>query len=194
MANAPQKTYITQQGWEKLSRELQELETVERPKVVDVVSWAAGNGDRSENGDYIYGKKRLREIDRRIRHLSLVLNTADVVDPVTRPKTDKVFFAATVDILRGNGKEETYHIVGKDEIDPGIGKISYISPLARCILGKEVGDELEFETPMGVETIEILDVRYELIPDRDLGDAIMGGGDDDEDDDFDEDDGDEEDK
>lgn len=157
---AEQKNYITPQGWQRLKDELYRLVNHERVQVVEVVNWAAGNGDRSENGDYIYGKRRLREIDRRIRFLSKRLEAAEVVDPETRQKTEQIFFGATVCFLRENGKEETVSIVGVDEADSTRGKISWISPLARALLKARSGDEVHLQTPQGGEFLEILSVDY----------------------------------
>jgi transcription elongation factor GreB len=127
---------------------------------VRTVSWAASNGDRSENGDYIYGKKRLREIDRRIRFLTKRLDAAEVVDPATRPPTDQIFFGATVHYLDGAGREQEITIVGIDEVDPARGRVSWISPIARAITRAREGDRVPLRTPAGTETLEILDVRY----------------------------------
>ena len=133
-APAPARNYITPQGWQRLKDELYHLVHRERPEVTNVVNWAASNGDRSENADYQYGKRRLREIDRRIRFLTKRLEIADVVDPETREKTDQVFFGATVTIWRENGDEQVVKIVGIDEIDTACNKISWISPLARALI------------------------------------------------------------
>lgn len=157
------KNYITPQGYARLRAELLTLIDDERPKVVEAVHWAAKNGDRSENGDYLYGKKRLREIDRRIRFLTKRLEIAEVVDPERRETCDQVFFAATVDILRGNGSEQTLSIVGVDEIDLSRGHISWISPIARVLLKAREGDTVYFRGPDGEEEIEILAVRYQRI-------------------------------
>ena len=132
----------------------------ERPEIVQVVNWAASNGDRSENGDYLYGKRRMREIDRRIRFLTKRLEAAVVVDPETREPTDQVFFSATVALLRGDGSEQTVKIVGVDEIDTAANKISWVSPLARCLIKAREGDEVVLHGPEGRETIEILSVQY----------------------------------
>lgn len=157
------KNYITPTGWQALKNELYDLVNKERPEIVQVVNWAAGNGDRSENGDYIYGKRRLREIDRRIRFLSKRLEAAQVVDPQLREATDQVFFSATVDLLRGDGREQTVKIVGTDEIDTACNKISWVSPLARCLMKAREGDEVVLHGPEGAEYIEIVAVRYERI-------------------------------
>ncbi|MDR3500484.1 MAG: transcription elongation factor GreB [Parvibaculum sp.] len=155
------KNYITRQGFERLQEELRHLKRVERPKVVETVSWAAGNGDRSENGDYIYGKKRLREIDRRMRFLGKRLEIAEVVDPARQKNRDKVFFGATVTYANGAGEEKTIRIVGVDEADFERGEVSWISPIARALLKSEVGDTVEVKTPTGPETIEILKIEYQ---------------------------------
>ena len=132
----------------------------ERPDVVKVVSWAAGNGDRSENGDYIYGKKRLREIDRRVRYLSKRLANAEVVDPAKRTRTDQVFFGATVTYANGRGEERTIKIVGVDEVALDKGHVSWISPIAKALLRAEEGDVVKMRTPQGVDDIEVIKVVY----------------------------------
>jgi transcription elongation factor GreB len=157
---AGSKNYMTPEGFEALRRELHGLLRVERPKVVEVVSWAAGNGDRSENGDYIYGKKRLREIDRRIRFLSKRLESAEVVDPAQRRNFDQVFFGATVTYAREDASEHKVTIVGIDEADMENGKVSWISPIARALLKSRVGDVIEFRTPAGREQIEVVAIDY----------------------------------
>ena len=159
----PQRNYITPQGWQALKDELYHLVHRERPEVTNVVNWAASNGDRSENADYQYGKRRLREIDRRIRFLTKRLEIAEVVDPETRESTDQVFFGATVTIWRANGQEQTIKIVGIDEIDTKQGKISWISPLARALIKAHEGDEVRLHTPDGTEMIEIVAVQYKKI-------------------------------
>ncbi|PIT53916.1 transcription elongation factor GreB [Snodgrassella alvi] len=166
MANVPPQTapnYITPAGHQALQDELYQLVHKERPEIVNVVNWAAGNGDRSENGDYLYGKRRLREIDRRIRFLTKRLEAAQVIDPETREASDQVFFGATVTILRGNGQEQIVRIVGTDEIDTARNKISWVSPLARTLLKAYEGDEVRLHGPDGVENIEILAVEYVCI-------------------------------
>ncbi len=157
---SPPKNYITPTGWQALKDELYQLVHKERPEIVQVVNWAASNGDRSENGDYLYGKRRMREIDRRIRFLTKRLEAALVVDPEQREPTDQVFFAATVILLRGDGSEQTVKIVGVDEIDTAANKISWVSPLARCLLKAREGDEVLLHGPEGREVIEILSVEY----------------------------------
>jgi transcription elongation factor GreB len=154
------KNYMTPPGFRRLREEMQQLIRVERPKVVEVVSWAAGNGDRSENGDYIYGKKRLREIDRRLRFLSKRLEIAQVVDPAQQTRRDRVFFGATVTYATSKGTENTVTIVGVDEADLDRGEVSWVSPIARALLKAEEGDIVELRTPAGIETIEVLEISY----------------------------------
>ncbi len=154
------KNYMTPGGAERLRAEWTQLAKVERPKVVEVVSWAAGNGDRSENGDYIYGKRRLREIDRRIRFLSKRLEIAEIVDPARQKHLEQVFFGATVTYLNGRGEEHVVTIVGVDEADSSAAQISWISPLARGLMKARVGDKVDIRTPTGVDKAEILDLWY----------------------------------
>jgi len=154
------RNYITPAGYRGLRAELMSLLDVERPKVVEAVSWAATNGDRSENGDYIYGKKRLREIDRRIRLLTRRLDIAEGADPSLHHGSDQVFFGATVTFVDGQGDERTVTIKGIDEVDHLAGEVSWISPVARTLLKSRVGDELTLATPRGPERIEVVDVRY----------------------------------
>jgi transcription elongation factor GreB len=154
------RNYMTPQGYARLRAELVALVNDERPKVVEVVSWAASNGDRSENGDYLYGKKRLREIDRRIRYLTKRLEIAEVADPSAHHGKDQVFFGATVTYANAQGEERTVTIKGIDEVDPLQGEVSWISPIARALLRAREGDEVSLVTPGGVEKIEILEVRY----------------------------------
>ena len=155
-----QKNYITPGGYARLKAELDRLVDRERPETVSIVSWAAGNGDRSEKGDYIYGKRRLREIDRRIRFLVRRLDISEVVDPAGRD-TDQIFFGATVDIVNSKGDEKQVSIVGIDETDTPRGYISWISPMARALLKARAGDTVTLHTPAGLESIEVVDVRYE---------------------------------
>jgi transcription elongation factor GreB len=155
------KNYMTPEGFQRLRDELRELSRVERPRVVEIVSWAAGNGDRSENGDYLYGKKRLREIDRRIRYLSKRLEIAEVVDPALRTNTDQVFFGATVTYVNERDQEKTITIVGVDEADLDRGQVSWISPIARALLKARAGDTVELKSPAGQESIEVLAISYE---------------------------------
>ncbi len=157
------KNYITPAGHQRLRDELEHLWKVERPALVQTVAWAASNGDRSENGDYIYGKKRLREIDRRIRFLSKRLDHAEVVDPAQRGDCDQVFFSATVTVCHGNGEEKTYSIVGVDEADPGRGLISWVSPLARALFKARRDDVVMLQVPGGREELEIVEVCYRAI-------------------------------
>ena len=154
------KNYMTPAGFARMREELDSLMRKERPEVVKVVSWAAGNGDRSENGDYIYGKKRLREIDRRVRYLSKRLANAEVVDPARRGKTEQVFFGATVTYANGRGEERTIKIVGVDEVELDKGHVSWISPIAKALLRAEQGDVVKMRTPQGVEEIEVVTVAY----------------------------------
>jgi transcription elongation factor GreB len=154
------KNYITPAGFERLRAELHALFRVERPKVVEIVSWAAGNGDRSENGDYIYGKKRLREIDRRIRFLTKRLEIAEVVDPARQPRRDQAFFGAIVTYANGSGEERTVTIMGVDEADLDKGEVSWVSPIARALLKGREGDLVTLRTPTGEEEIEIVAIRY----------------------------------
>ena len=133
---------------------------VERPKIVEIVSWAAKNGDRSENGDYLYGKKRLREIDRRIRFLTKRLDIAEVADPSAHHGKDQIFFGATVTYANGRGEQRTVTIKGIDEADSTQGEVSWIAPIARALLKAREGDEVRLQTPGGVEVLEVLDVRY----------------------------------
>jgi len=156
------KNYIRPQGFLRLQEELRQLTRVERPKVVEVVSWAAGNGDRSENGDYIYGKKRLREIDRRIRFLTKRIEHAEVVDPARQTRRDQVFFGATVTFVGADGGERTVTIVGIDEADMDNGLVSWISPVARALLKAAEGDTVRVRTPSGPEEIEVVEIRYDI--------------------------------
>ncbi len=154
------KNYITPQGYARLRQELLQLIDEERPKVVEVVHWAASNGDRSENGDYLYGKKRLREIDRRIRFLTKRLEIAEVTDPSVHQGRDQVFFGATVTYAEESGQERTVTILGIDEADSAQGQVSWISPIARALLKARVGDVVKLVTPAGAQEVEVLEVRY----------------------------------
>ena len=154
------RNYVTPAGYARLREELMSLLDTERPKVVEVVSWAAKNGDRSENGDYLYGKKRLREIDRRIRFLTKRLDIAEVVDPSVHHGRDQVFFGATVTYANERGDERTVTIKGIDEADSTQGEVSWIAPISRALLKARVGDEVPLVTPAGVEKIEVVDVVY----------------------------------
>ncbi len=154
------KNYITREGFQRLRAELLHLMDEERPKVVEAVHWAAKNGDRSENGDYLYGKKRLREIDRRIRFLTKRLEIAEVVDPSVHHGKDQVFFGATVTYADETGKETVVTIMGIDEADSTRGQVSWISPIAQALLKAREGDEVRLMTPAGWQTIDILSVAY----------------------------------
>lgn len=154
------KNYITTQGYQRMREELARLMTEERPAVVQVVSWAASNGDRSENGDYLYGKKRLREIDRRMRFLTKRLEIAEVVDPAQQPNKDQIFFGATVVYSDKVGEEFRVTIVGVDEAEPLQGKISWISPVARALIKAREGDTVTLRTPAGLDELDILEVIY----------------------------------
>lgn len=156
-----EKNYITPEGHAAIEAEFTELLKVERPALVKVVSWAAGNGDRSENGDYIYGKRRLRQIDSRLRFLMQRMDLAVIVDPAAQQGLEKVFFGAWVTLFSlKDDTEHTYRIVGKDELQPSLGYISWISPLARALLGKQIGDTVKVSVPAGEEEYEIIDVQY----------------------------------
>ena len=157
---AGSKNYMTPAGYAQLDAEFNQLWKVERPRLVETISWAASNGDRSENGDYIYGKKRLREVDRRIRFLSKRLEHAEIVDPARREATDQVFFGATVTYADEAGVERTITILGIDEADSAQGQVSWIAPVARTLLKSRVGDVLKLVTPAGVDEIEVLAVSY----------------------------------
>ena len=154
------KNYITPEGYERLRAELLALIDTERPKVVDIVHWAASNGDRSENGDYLYGKKRLREIDRRIRFLTKRLEIAEISPPCLHHGSDQVFFGATVTYVNEAGEERTVTILGIDEADSAQGQVSWIAPVARALLKSRVGDEVTLVTPQGPQLLEVLKVDY----------------------------------
>ncbi len=154
------KNYITPAGYERLKAELLELMDRERPKIVDVVHWAAGNGDRSENGDYLYGKKRLREIDRRIRFLTQRLEIAEITDPSVHFGSDQIFFGAKVSYVDQLGEERSVTILGIDEAESAGGQISWVSPVARALLKARVGDEVNLATPSGMQMLEVLAVEY----------------------------------
>ena len=154
------RNYITPAGYQRIHAELLDLIDTERPKVVEIVHWAASNGDRSENGDYIYGKKRLREIDRRIRFLSKRLEIAEIAEPSVHHGSDQVFFGATVSYVDDGGLERTITILGIDEVDSSRGQVSWVSPIARTLLKARVGDALRLVTPAGVVEIEVTGVQY----------------------------------
>ena len=157
------RNYITPGGYERIRSELDQLLRIERPHIVEVVHWAALNGDRSENGDYIYGKRRLREIDRRIRFLTRRLDLAEVVDPTRQQSPDQVFFGATVTIGDEQGEEQCYQIVGIDETDFARGRISWVSPLARALLKSREGDRVRFQSPAGWREVDVLEIAYRSI-------------------------------
>jgi transcription elongation factor GreB len=163
------KNYITPQGYERLRSELLDLIDNERPKMVEIVHWAASNGDRSENGDYHYGKKRLREIDRRIRFLTQRLEIAEISNPSLHHGSDQVFFGATVTYADDSGAERVVTILGIDEANSALGQISWISPVARALLKSRVGDEVSLVTPQGVQTLEVLKVDYPAPDERTAG-------------------------
>jgi transcription elongation factor GreB len=154
------KNYITPEGLRRMQDEFAELHQVERPKLVETVSWAAGNGDRSENGDYIYGKRRLREIDRRLRFLRKRMEIAEAVDPARQTNRDRVFFGARVEYLTSQKETKTLRIVGVDEARSELGEVSWISPIAKALLKAEEGDVVEVRTPGGIERIEVLKIEY----------------------------------
>ena len=154
------RNYMTVGGYRRLRDELTHLVKTERPNLVQVVAWAASNGDRSENGDYIYGKKRLREIDRRIRYLTKRIESAVVVDPAEQENAAQVFFGATVTICDEAGQESVYQIVGVDEAEAGEGRISWLSPLARALLKAREGDQVRFQSPAGMRVLEVVEIQY----------------------------------
>ena len=155
------KNYITPSGYAALRAEFDELFRVERPKLVETIAWAASNGDRSENGDYIYGKRRLRQVDSRIRFLSKRIENAEVVDPARQENTEQIFFGATVEYSNARGEESTIQIVGVDEAEPSKGRISWVSPVARALLKAREGDVVNLMTPAGREELEVLEIRYQ---------------------------------
>jgi len=157
------KNYITPAGLRRLNDELSRLWKTDRPKLVETIAWAASNGDRSENGDYIYGKRKLREIDRRIRFLSQRIDSAVVVDNAGKDH-ERVYFGATVTFADESGSEQTVSVVGIDEVDASNGRVSWISPIATALLKGSVGDVVTLRTPRGSEEIEILDLRYDELP------------------------------
>jgi transcription elongation factor GreB len=157
------RAYMTPAGHARMRAELHQLMRVERPKIVEIVHWAAGNGDRSENGDYLYGKKRLREIDKRARFLGKRLEIAEVVDPSAQVARDRVFFGATVTYVNDDEVERTVTLVGADEADFARGEVSLYSPIARALLGARLGDTVKMHGPAGVEDVEILTIRYPAV-------------------------------
>jgi len=154
------RNYMTPGGFARLSAELERLVQKERPELVATVAWAASNGDRSENGDYIYGKKRLREIDSRVRYLTKRIESAEVVDPERQKNHEQVFFGATVEYARKNNAPQKVTIVGVDEAELATGKISWLSPVARALMKAHEGDVVEIRTPSGVESVEVLSIAY----------------------------------
>lgn len=162
--SAPTKHYVTPLGFRQMQDELRQLMRVERPRIVEIVSWAAGNGDRSENGDYLYGKKRLREIDKRVRYLTKRLESAEVVDPKRQQGLEQVFFGATVTYAEAEGAEHTVQLVGMDEAEATEGKISWQSPLAQALLKAREGDTRTVHTPSGKRQIEVIEIKYIVRP------------------------------
>jgi len=162
-ASSDAPNYITPAGYARLRRELEHLVKRERPEVTQVVSWAASNGDRSENGDYLYGKKRLREIDRRIRFLTKRLECASLVDPLVHAGSDQIFFGATVRFIRNEGDEEEITIVGLDEVSPERRRVSWVSPVARALIKARLGQEVPLRTPSGTDQLLIVSVDYRPI-------------------------------
>ncbi len=154
------KNYMTPAGHARLKSEFEHLWKAERPELVKTIAWAVSNGDRSENADYIYGKRRLRDIDRRIRFLSQRLEQAEIVDPLRQDNREQVFFGATVTVRSDTGVEQTLAIVGIDEAEPARGRVSWISPVARALLRARIGDTVTLKTPVGTEALEILAIRY----------------------------------
>ena len=159
MADGPPR-FITPDGFARIRAEYEQLFGTERPKLVETISWAAGNGDRSENGDYIYGRKRLREVDRRISHLSRIMKKAKVVDPATQTTRDQVRFGATVELVDEDDNRRTLTIVGDDEADAGAGRIGWSAPIARALIGARLGDERVVRLPASEKSYEVVEIRY----------------------------------
>lgn len=159
MADSPPR-FITPEGFARIRSEYEELFAIERPKLVETISWAAANGDRSENGDYIYGRKRLRELDRRLSHLSRIMKAAKVVDPATQPSRDQVRFGATIELADEEDNRRTLTIVGDDEADAGDSKIGWSAPLARALIGAKIGDERIVRLPGGEKSYEVIAISY----------------------------------
>ena len=159
MADRPPR-FITPEGFARIRSEYEELFGIERPKLVDTIAWAAGNGDRSENGDYIYGRKRLRKIDRRLGYLSKVMKQAKVLDPASQEQRDSVRFGATVELADEEDQRRTLTLVGEDEADASAGRISWAAPIARALVGAKVGDERLVRLPAGEKSYEIISIRY----------------------------------
>ena len=158
MADTPR--FITPEGFRRLKAEYEELFGIERPKIVETVSWAASLGDRSENADYIYGKRRLREIDRRLGHLARIMKAAKVVDPADQPTRDQVRFGATVELADEDDNRRTLTIVGDDEADASAGRVGWSAPVARALIGAKIGDERIVRLPAGEKSYEILTISY----------------------------------
>jgi len=159
MADSPPR-FITPEGFARIRCEYEELFGVERPKLVETIAWAAANGDRSENGDYIYGRKRLRELDRRLSHLSRIMKAAKVVDPATQTSRDQVRFGATVELADDEDKRRSLTIVGDDEADASIARIGWSAPLSRALIGARVGDERIVRLPAGEKSYEVVAISY----------------------------------
>jgi transcription elongation factor GreB len=159
MADRPPR-FITPEGFARIRAEYEELFGVERPKLVETIAWAAANGDRSENGDYIYGRKRLREIDRRLGYLSKVMKQAKVVDPAAQEQRDAIRFGATVELADENDERRILTLVGEDEADASNGRISWAAPIARALIGARVGDERVVRLPAGEKSYEVMAIRY----------------------------------
>lgn len=159
MADRPPR-FITPDGFARVRAEYEELFGTERPKLVETISWAAANGDRSENGDYIYGRKRLRELDRRLSHLSRIMKAAKIVDPATQEARDQVRFGATVELADEDDERRTLTIVGDDEADAAVGRIGWSAPLSRALIGAKIGDERIVRLPAGEKSYEVMEIRY----------------------------------
>lgn len=156
----PPKRFITPEGFARVRAEYDDLFGYERPKLVETIAWAAANGDRSENGDYIYGRKRLRELDRRLSHLARIMKSAKVVDPASQSARDQVRFGATVELADEDDNRRTLTIVGDDETDAAAGRIGWSAPLARALIGARIGDERTVRLPVGEKSYEIVEIRY----------------------------------
>lgn len=156
----PTPRYITPQGFARIREEYEELFSTERPKLVETIAWAAANGDRSENGDYIYGRKRLREIDRRLSHLSRIMKAAKIIDPASQQSRDQVRFGATVELADEADNRRMLTIVGDDEADASVGRIGWSAPIARALIGARTGEERIVRLPSGEKSYEIMAIRY----------------------------------
>jgi transcription elongation factor GreB len=164
MAASTPPRFITPEGFARVRAEYENLFAIERPKLVETIAWAAANGDRSENGDYIYGRKRLRDIDRRLSHLSRIMKAAKVVDPAAQQSRNEVRFGATVELADEDDNRRTVTIVGEDEADATAGRVSWNAPLARALVGAKAGDERIVQLPAGEKSYEIIDIRYPAQP------------------------------